>query len=165
MTTPSPLPTDEDREALQRLIYTFETTDLGDNLAITTRDSYALVDAIFSAGFRRSVVSTPKPDALFTARNIVNQIADHYSEQITSDQWVRVRQESNDMLDEFVLRLITAVSAPPTITDDELLETYRVANERAMHEANLRDGFASNMSRESILAGLRAVAALGGEEQ
>ena len=43
------------------------------------------------------------------------------------------------------------------MSDDELLETYRAAVNRAMSEAHARDGFASNMSRESIVAGLRAV--------
>ena len=43
------------------------------------------------------------------------------------------------------------------MTDDEMLETYSVAVESAMHRANERDGFASNMSRESRVAGLRAV--------
>ena len=43
------------------------------------------------------------------------------------------------------------------MTDDEMLETYSVAVESAMHRANERDGFASNMSRESRVAGLRAI--------
>jgi hypothetical protein len=43
-------------------------------------------------------------------------------------------------------------------TDDELLETHRNAVGQAMKKASERDGFASNMSRESIVAGLRAVA-------
>lgn len=43
------------------------------------------------------------------------------------------------------------------MSDDELLETYRAAINKAMDEAYARDGFASNMSRESIVAGLRAV--------
>ena len=43
------------------------------------------------------------------------------------------------------------------MSDDELLETYRASVNKAMDEANARDGFASNMSRESIVAGLRAV--------
>lgn len=47
---------------------------------------------------------------------------------------------------------------PTPSTDDELLDTYRDAVDLAMHRANMRDGFASNMSRESIVAGLRAVA-------
>jgi len=45
------------------------------------------------------------------------------------------------------------------MSDDELLETYRAAVNKAMSEAHARDGFASNMSRESIVAGLRAVRA------
>ena len=45
------------------------------------------------------------------------------------------------------------------MSDDELLETYRAAINKAMDEAYARDGFASNMSRESIVAGLRAVRA------
>ena len=42
-------------------------------------------------------------------------------------------------------------------TDDELFQIYRAAVDVAMHEANVRDGFGSNYSRESIVAGLRAV--------
>lgn len=42
-------------------------------------------------------------DLEFIAYNIVNQIADYYSERIPSDQWVDVRQASNDELDAFVL--------------------------------------------------------------
>lgn len=41
-----------------------------------------------------------------TARNIVNQLADYYSVLIPSEQWVRVRQMSNDRLDTFVQSLI-----------------------------------------------------------
>lgn len=52
-----------------------------------------------------------------------------------------------------------------TPTDDELLDTYRDAVDLAMHRANMRDGFASNMSRESIVAGLRAVARFRRSEQ
>ena len=43
------------------------------------------------------------------------------------------------------------------MSDEELLETYRASNNKAMDEAFARDGFATNMSRESIVAGLRAV--------
>lgn len=43
------------------------------------------------------------------------------------------------------------------MTDDEMLEAYNTAVDAAMHRANERDGFASNMSRESRVAGLRAV--------
>lgn len=43
------------------------------------------------------------------------------------------------------------------MSDEELLETYRAAINKAMDEAYARDGFATNMSRESIVAGLRAV--------
>lgn len=43
------------------------------------------------------------------------------------------------------------------MSDEELLETYRASVNKAMDEAYARDGFASNMSRESIVAGLRAV--------
>lgn len=44
-----------------------------------------------------------------------------------------------------------------TPTDDELIEIHRQAIEEAMRIANERDGFASSGSRESIVAGLRAV--------
>ena len=53
--------------------------------------------------------------------------------------------------------LIPATTEGEGMSDDELLETYRAAVNRAMSEAYARDGFASNMSRESIVAGLRAV--------
>ena len=43
------------------------------------------------------------------------------------------------------------------MSDEELLETYRASVNKAMVEASARDGFATNMSRESIVAGLRAV--------
>ena len=43
------------------------------------------------------------------------------------------------------------------MSDEELLETYRASVNKAMDEAYARDGFATNMSRESIVAGLRAV--------
>ena len=43
------------------------------------------------------------------------------------------------------------------MSDEELLKTYRASFNKAMDEASARDGFASNMSRESIVAGLRAV--------
>lgn len=43
------------------------------------------------------------------------------------------------------------------MSDEELLETYRASFNKAMDEASARDGFATNMSRESIVAGLRAV--------
>ena len=61
----------DEREALQRLIYTFETTDLGDNLAITTRDSYALVDAILAAGYRKH----PEPETWTEYRSAVVYLA------------------------------------------------------------------------------------------
>lgn len=43
-----------------------------------------------------------------TARNIVNQIADFYMAQIPSDEWVKVRQASNDKLDEWVHHLLAS---------------------------------------------------------
>ena len=41
--------------------------------------------------------------------------------------------------------------------DDEMLEAYNTAVDAAMDRACERDGFASNTSRESRVAGLRAV--------
>ena len=43
------------------------------------------------------------------------------------------------------------------MTDDEMLEAYNTAVDAAMDRACERDGFASNMSRESRVAGLRAI--------
>lgn len=42
----------------------------------------------------------------FIASNIVNQLADHYSERISSPDWVPVRQASNDALDSWVYAMI-----------------------------------------------------------
>lgn len=50
------------------------------------------------------------------------------------------------------------------MTVDELLEVHRLAVDDAMRVANERDGFGSNMSRESREAGLRAVAAVVWDE-
>ena len=43
------------------------------------------------------------------------------------------------------------------MTDDEMLEAYNTAVDAAMDRAYERDGFASNTSRESRVAGLRAI--------
>jgi hypothetical protein len=43
------------------------------------------------------------------------------------------------------------------MTDDDLLEIHNRAVDKAMHDQAERDGFGSNMSREAIVAGLRAV--------
>ena len=43
------------------------------------------------------------------------------------------------------------------MTDDEILKAYNTAVDAAMDRAYERDGFASNLSRESRVAGLRAV--------
>ena len=43
------------------------------------------------------------------------------------------------------------------MTNEELLEAYNTAVDAAMHRANERDGFGSNVSRESRVAGLRAI--------
>jgi hypothetical protein len=50
------------------------------------------------------------------------------------------------------------------MTDDQLLNIYRDANEQAMHAQNERTGFGSSMSREAILAGLKAIAACAWSE-
>jgi hypothetical protein len=47
------------------------------------------------------------------------------------------------------------------MSDEELFETYEQAVRSSMDEAYARTGFASNMARESIVAGLRAVANAG----
>lgn len=42
-----------DREALKKIIYTYETIDFRESRNFTTRDCYGVVDAILAAGFRR----------------------------------------------------------------------------------------------------------------
>lgn len=44
---------------------------------------------------------------LAIARNIINQIADVYSDQILHPYWVEVRQRTNDRLDVFVTGLLS----------------------------------------------------------
>lgn len=51
------------------------------------------------------------------AFNIINQIGDEYSSRIPSDQWVPVRQRTNDMLDSFVVDLLEKYR-------DDLLKDY-----------------------------------------
>ena len=43
------------------------------------------------------------------------------------------------------------------LTDDEILDIYSSAVDASMRAASERDGFASNMTRESRVAGLRAI--------
>ena len=50
------------------------------------------------------------------------------------------------------------------MTNEELLEAYNTAVDAAMHRAKERDGFASNISRESRVAGLRAIERQAAEE-
>lgn len=45
-------------------------------------------------------------DVRAIARNIVNQLADTYHERIPHEDWVKVRQETNDMHDDFVTDLL-----------------------------------------------------------
>lgn len=45
------------------------------------------------------------------------------------------------------------------LSDEQLRNIHREAVDAAMHQASERDGFGSNMSPESIIAGLRAVEA------
>jgi hypothetical protein len=46
-------------------------------------------------------------DIEFAARNIVNQLGDLYYERIPSKHWVRVRQQTNDMAERFVVKIIS----------------------------------------------------------
>ena len=60
---------------------------------------------------RRSRSEEARDKAVGLARNIINQIADLYSEKILSDHWARVRQATNDLLDDFVAGLILRETA------------------------------------------------------
>lgn len=51
----------DEREALFRLIYGYETIDFRESQNFTTRDCYGVVDAILAAGFRRSREATTEP--------------------------------------------------------------------------------------------------------
>lgn len=48
-------------------------------------------------------------DIEFAARNIVNQLGDLYHERIPSKNWVRVRQQTNDMAESFVAKIISGL--------------------------------------------------------
>jgi hypothetical protein len=45
-------------------------------------------------------------DTMFLARNIINQLGDAWAEAIPSEQWVPVRQATNDVMDGWVSQLI-----------------------------------------------------------
>jgi hypothetical protein len=57
-------------------------------------------------------------DLKFIAYNIVNQLADFYSEKIPSQDWIEVRQASNDQLDTFVFDFLSKER-------EKLAEQYR----------------------------------------
>lgn len=57
----------------------------------------------------RSVADVTAPvDLEFLARNIINQIGDLWAEHMPSEQWVPVRQATNDQLDTWVSSLVRA---------------------------------------------------------
>lgn len=64
----------------------------------------------FRAGYHRGVIDEVRRPgqraAIDIARNIINQIGDLWAERIPSEDWVKVRQSTNDELDAFAARLI-----------------------------------------------------------
>ena len=78
----------------------------GDQLIGAVADWLAPVPRAVGAVAQPDKPAEDEREALFIARNIINQIADRYHERIPSPDWVRVRQETNDELDEFAVRLI-----------------------------------------------------------
>lgn len=69
-------------------------------------DSYLIVEQYPTPEAEQPMTPTPTSEDLAIARNIVNQLGDHFSELIPSTAWVSVRQSTNDELDAFVAGLI-----------------------------------------------------------
>jgi len=76
----------------------------------------------------RSVADVTAPvDVEFLARNIINQIGDLWAEHIPSEQWVPVRQATNDQLDTWVSSLVRAALAAERERADRADLLYREA--------------------------------------
>lgn len=83
-------------------------------------------------------IETDESHARFKAMNIVNQIGDLYSEMIPSEDWVRVRQATNDRLDAFVTDILL-----DTPDDEEFCARCLAGVESPEHGAKcVRPGYA-----------------------
>lgn len=102
-----PLPTDEDREALAQIIGTAESLTDDEGAWALPED---IADAILAAGFRRSVVSTPGDarEAVLTSLR-----RSHVGEMVS-----KIPEAHRRMVAEGIFDALSAVSAPPTITDE-----------------------------------------------
>jgi hypothetical protein len=87
-------------------------------IAATPDEALTLAGDLFAA-------VEPMPDVLAVARNIVNQLGDLWSERIPSPEWVKVRQETNDLADEFVIRLIATLLLGEPMPDAVIEWGYR----------------------------------------
>ena len=94
------------------------------------------------------------------AREIVREVSDYYTSPVTGE-WIEDTEESTyaKRLVGLLIRASQSTIGEPS--DDELLDAYRRGVNEAMEAAHARDGFSSNMSRESIVAGLRAAREAG----
>jgi len=101
-------------------------------------------------------------EVLAIARNIVNQIGELYYERISSPDWVRVRQETNDELDAFAARLILgflrAVQGEPS-------DAAVLAALNAYRGYYREDDGPGDPSLRAMRAALRAAAATEGGER
>lgn len=156
----SPLPTDEDREALLKVLaeqglsepaysphsWRCEHPDRYPDYCTCARD---MADAILAAGFRRSVVSTPSDEVLAILKRALE------TEVRPDHLYEAVHKLVAGITDAVVALEASAVSAPPTITDEALLAAFE--------KHYLVDDADPFYDRSKLLVGLRAVAALGGE--
>jgi hypothetical protein len=77
-------------------------------------------------------------DCRSLARNIVNQVADLYHESIPSGRWVKVRQETNDMLDDWVSSLLLEhCTANPQVGELEVSRSDAVWYQGITHDGRL----------------------------
>lgn len=90
---------------------------------LALKEAAAALDALIAE--HESLIAPPTNDALWIARNIINQIADVYHERIRSPNWVKVRQETNDELDAFAAKLVE--SYQPVQISDEMVEAVIAA--------------------------------------
>lgn len=111
---PSPLP----REALDKAIFYTDPTGAkvfrwADDRVVVGEDSFilGLPDAILAAGFRRSVVSTPSEDVRALIEESLTR--NHVGERVSAQP-----EAYRQRIAEVISDRLSAVSAPPTITDE-----------------------------------------------
>lgn len=159
-----PAPADE-REALVALQLATHSERMSDGYpSVVVRSNEEAADIVLAAGWTRH----PQPtDERMVVHEFMPEGAIVRHPQSTEGEPPEVDADPDEAFElgrvagyDEAMREV-ADQGKPRISDDDLIKTYWGAVDRAMSWANARDGYGSSSSRESIVAGLRAVLALG----